>query len=47
MEPLSIASREEWRRAHEALPAKEKGATRAPDALAAERRRPKAYGAQR
>jgi predicted dithiol-disulfide oxidoreductase (DUF899 family) len=39
MEPSSIASKEEWRRAHEALPAKEKEATRTPDALAAERRR--------
>jgi predicted dithiol-disulfide oxidoreductase (DUF899 family) len=39
MEPSSIESKEEWRRAHEALPAKEKEATRARDTLAAERRR--------
>jgi predicted dithiol-disulfide oxidoreductase (DUF899 family) len=34
-----IVSKEEWQRAHEALLAKEKEATRARDALAAERRR--------
>ena len=39
MELPQIVSREEWRRAHEALLAKEKQATRERDALAAERRR--------
>lgn len=34
-----VVSREEWERAHEALLAQEKAATRARDALAAERRR--------
>jgi predicted dithiol-disulfide oxidoreductase (DUF899 family) len=41
-EPLAlprVVSEAEWRRAHEALLAKEKAATRARDALAAERRR--------
>jgi predicted dithiol-disulfide oxidoreductase (DUF899 family) len=39
MELPPIVSKQEWRRAHEALLAKEKEATRARDALAAERRR--------
>ncbi len=39
MELPRIVSREEWQRAHEALLAKEKQATRERDALAAERRR--------
>jgi predicted dithiol-disulfide oxidoreductase (DUF899 family) len=39
MELPPIVSKEEWQRAHEALLAKEKEATRARDALAAERRR--------
>jgi predicted dithiol-disulfide oxidoreductase (DUF899 family) len=39
MELAQIVSREEWQQAHEALLAKEKQATRARDALAAERRR--------
>jgi predicted dithiol-disulfide oxidoreductase (DUF899 family) len=39
MELPQIVSREEWRRSHEALLAKEKRATRERDALAAERRR--------
>jgi predicted dithiol-disulfide oxidoreductase (DUF899 family) len=39
MELPAIVSEREWRRAHEALLAKEKQATRARDALAAERRR--------
>src|SRR3954471_9319901 len=39
MELPQIVSREEWQRAHEALQAKEKQATRERDALAAERRR--------
>ena len=39
MELPQIVSREEWQRAHEALLAKEKQATRERDALAAERRR--------
>jgi len=39
MELPSIVSAEEWQRAHDALLAKEKEATRASDALAAERRR--------
>jgi predicted dithiol-disulfide oxidoreductase (DUF899 family) len=39
MELAPIVSKEEWQRAHEALLAKEKEATRARDALAAERRR--------
>ena len=41
-EPLvlpPVVSEAEWRRAHDALLAKEKAATRARDALAAERRR--------
>jgi predicted dithiol-disulfide oxidoreductase (DUF899 family) len=39
MDLTPIVSQEEWQRAHEALLAKEKEATRARDALAAERRR--------
>ena len=39
MELPPIVSAEEWQQAHEALLAKEKAATRARDALAAERRR--------
>ncbi len=39
MDPPPIVSEEEWLRSHEALLAKEKEATRARDALAAERRR--------
>lgn len=39
MELPQILSEEEWQRSHEALLAKEKEATRASDALAAERRR--------
>ncbi len=39
MELPPIVTREEWRQSHEALLAKEKEATRARDALAAERRR--------
>jgi predicted dithiol-disulfide oxidoreductase (DUF899 family) len=39
MELPRIVSEEEWQRSHEALVAKEKEATRARDALAAERRR--------
>jgi predicted dithiol-disulfide oxidoreductase (DUF899 family) len=39
MELPQIVSEEEWQRSHEALLAKEKEATRASDALAAERRR--------
>jgi predicted dithiol-disulfide oxidoreductase (DUF899 family) len=39
MELPPIVSEEEWRRAHQALLAKEKEASRARDALAAERRR--------
>jgi predicted dithiol-disulfide oxidoreductase (DUF899 family) len=39
MELPPIVSKDEWQRAHEALLAKEKDATRARDALAAERRR--------
>lgn len=39
MELPQIVSEEEWQRSHEALLAKEKEATRAADALAAERRR--------
>ena len=39
MEPPEIVSQEDWERAHEALLAKEKQATRERDALAAERRR--------
>jgi predicted dithiol-disulfide oxidoreductase (DUF899 family) len=39
MELPAIVSRDEWRRSHDALLAKEKEATRARDALAAERRR--------
>jgi predicted dithiol-disulfide oxidoreductase (DUF899 family) len=39
MELPTIVSEEQWRRSHEALLAKEKQATRARDALAAERRR--------
>jgi predicted dithiol-disulfide oxidoreductase (DUF899 family) len=39
MELPQIVSEEEWQRSHEALVAKEKEATRARDALAAERRR--------
>ena len=39
MELPPIVSREEWQQSHEALLAKEKEATRARDALAAERRR--------
>jgi len=39
MELSPIVTKEEWQRAHEALLAKEKAATRARDVLAAERRR--------
>ena len=39
MELPPIVTQEEWKRAHKALLAKEKEATRARDALAAERRR--------
>ncbi|TMB88874.1 MAG: DUF899 domain-containing protein, partial [Chloroflexi bacterium] len=39
MKPPAIVSFEEWQAAHEKVLAKEKEATRARDALAAERRR--------